>query len=655
MASPSSPLCPKCRAPITPGAPQGLCPKCLLLAVATDAGPPSPPPSQGPPPSPHDLAPHFPDLEILDLIGIGGMGAVYKARQINLGRLVALKILSRSLADDPAFLERFEREARVLGRLNHTGIVTIFDSGTAGPFAYLLMEFVDGVNLRQAMQSGGFSPMDALAVTREICSALEFAHSQGILHRDIKPENILIDHSGHVKIADFGIAKLIGDHGNDHATLTANGAILGSMHYMAPEQFDSPARIDHRADIYSLGVVLYELLTGELPIGRFKPPSEKSTADARIDEIVMRTLERERDARFKDVQQLKTHVDAATRPAPPSNPAPPDRKTTRLANTALLCTTLSLIIAALGAIPIYQIESINQSDTPIHVSPLPIAALSLFLIAITAIPGTIFALRTLRLLRSPDSNPAGLKRSIISALAWPAIVVALMLAFAIATAFADNAVGTVWRMLLAALLIVASGLGITTIAGLFRSMSARPPAAAPTRPRIWPFATAASLALLCSAAYLLKVRSSNDSYLHPSGTRMAMDISLPPGTSLSYQLIRVSSDGHESPMDINGRIFAPPDSPLLASLVVLTTARWKNSALQQIEISHHSPTGSTSRKTIQLDDPWKFTSSGSAHLQLTQGLKERAELASRSNWYGKKLESLYLVTVASPPPPDPAP
>jgi serine/threonine protein kinase len=135
MASPSSPLCPKCRAPITPGAPQGLCPKCLLLAVATDAGPPSPPTSQGPPPSTHDLAPHFPDLEILDLIGIGGMGAVYKARQLNLGRFVALKILSRSLADDPAFLERFEREARVLGRLNHTGIVTIFDSGTAGPFA----------------------------------------------------------------------------------------------------------------------------------------------------------------------------------------------------------------------------------------------------------------------------------------------------------------------------------------------------------------------------------------------------------------------------------------------------------------------------------------------------------------------------------------
>ncbi|RFC51773.1 MAG: Serine/threonine protein kinase [Verrucomicrobia bacterium] len=578
------------------------------------------------------------------------MGAVYKARQLNLGRVVALKILSRSLADDPAFLERFEREARVLGRLNHTGIVTIFDSGTAGPFAYLLMEFVDGVNLRQAMQSGGFSPMDALAVTREICSALEFAHSQGILHRDIKPENILIDHSGHVKIADFGIAKLIGDHGNDHATLTTHGAILGSMHYMAPEQFDSPARIDHRADIYSLGVVLYELLTGELPIGRFKPPSEKSTADARIDEIVMRTLERERDARFKDVQQLKTHVDAATRPAPPSSPALPDRKTTRLASTALLCTALSLIIAALGAIPIYQIESIHQRGTPI-----PIAAFSLFLIAITAIPGTILALRALRILRTPDSHPAGLKRSIISALAWPAIVVALMLAFAIATAFADNAVGTVSRLLLVALLVVASGLGITTIAGLFRSMSARPPSAAPTRPRIWPFATAASLALICSAAYLLKVRSSNDTYLHPSGTRTAMDISLQPGTSFSYQLIRVSTDGHESPMNINGRIFAPPNSPLLASLVVLTTDRWKNNAHQQIEISHHSPVGSTGRKTIQLDEPWSFTSSGSAQLQLTQGLKERSELASRSNWYGKKLESLYLETVASPPPPDPAP
>jgi hypothetical protein len=134
-----------------------------------------------------------------------------------------------------------------------------------------------------------------------------------------------------------------------------------------------------------------------------------------------------------------------------------------------------------------------------------------------------------------------------------------------------------------------------------------------------------------------------------------MDISLQPGTSFSYQLIRVSTDGHESPMNINGRIFAPPNSPLLASLVVLTTDRWKNNAHQQIEISHHSPVGSTGRKTIQLDEPWTFTSSGSAHLQLTQGLKERSELASRSNWYGKKLESLYLETVASPPPPDPAP
>ena len=141
---PTNSICPKCSAPIAEGAPQGLCPKCVLLGVATTAGAAKPRTKEPQAPSPQEIAPHFPELEVLELIGVGGMGAVYKARQIKLGRLVALKILSSSLAEDPEFLERFDREARVLGRMSHPGIVTIFDSGVAGPCAYLLMEFVDG-------------------------------------------------------------------------------------------------------------------------------------------------------------------------------------------------------------------------------------------------------------------------------------------------------------------------------------------------------------------------------------------------------------------------------------------------------------------------------------------------------------------------------
>ena len=357
-------ICPKCSTPIADGAPQGLCPKCVLLGAATSAGAPKARTKEPQAPAPQEIAAHFPELEVLELIGVGGMGAVYKARQIKLGRIVALKILASNLADDAEFLERFDREARVLGRLNHPGIVTVFDSGMAGPCAYLIMEFVDGVNLRQAMQTGGFTPGEALAITQEICSALEYAHGQGILHRDIKPENILIDTNGRVKIADFGIAKLVGEQGSEHATLTMKGALLGSMSYMAPEQFDAPGDVDQRADIYSLGVVLYELLTGELPRGRFGPPSDKSAVDARIDEIVMRTLEREREARFPNVQQMKTQVDAATQPGfapPPADEPPMEKKTARFATASLVCTVLSLIAGIFLVLPLltYLLSSSN--------------------------------------------------------------------------------------------------------------------------------------------------------------------------------------------------------------------------------------------------------------------------------------------------------
>jgi len=169
------------------------------------------------------------------------------------------------------------------------------------------MEYVDGANLREAMRTGDLTPVQALAIVPQICDALQYAHDQGVVHRDIKPENVLLDKEGTVKIADFGLAKLITTTPDDR-TLTRQGLVMGTPHYMAPEQIEKPAEVDHRADIYSLGVVLYEMLTGELPIGRFAPPSEKVHVDVRLDEVVLRALEKDVDRRYQAVVDVKTGI-----------------------------------------------------------------------------------------------------------------------------------------------------------------------------------------------------------------------------------------------------------------------------------------------------------------------------------------------------------
>jgi len=221
--------------------------------------------------------------------------------------VVALKILPQQLSKDAGFAERFAREARALARLNHPNIVDVYDLGQAGAIYYFLMEFVDGVNLRQMIESHRLSPTEALAIMSQICEAMEYAHSEGVVHRDIKPENILVDHKGRVKIADFGLSKLLGTKGQA-VQLTQAGHVLGTMHYMAPEQFENPLQADHRADIYSLGVVFYEMLTGELPLGRFAPPSQKAAVDARLDELVLRTLDKEPGRRFQQASELRYQV-----------------------------------------------------------------------------------------------------------------------------------------------------------------------------------------------------------------------------------------------------------------------------------------------------------------------------------------------------------
>jgi len=333
--------CSECGGQLPADAPQGLCPQCLMkaglqtgadvnkadsVAAQSDVPTSAALPSEFVPPEPAELARQFPQLDILELLGQGGMGAVYKARQRQLDRVVALKILPPGIGKGPAFAERFTREAKALAKLNHPGIVTLYEFGQADGLFFFLMEFVDGVNLRHLLEAGRLSPREALAIVPQICDALQYAHDHGIVHRDIKPENILLDRQGRVKVADFGLAKLVGTEGEPSAAgvgvagsavLTEAGKVMGTPQYMAPEQRQHPTEVDHRADIYSLGVVFYQMLTGELPGKPIEPPSRKVQVDVRLDEVVLRALEKEPERRYQQVSEVKTMVESISSSSSP--------------------------------------------------------------------------------------------------------------------------------------------------------------------------------------------------------------------------------------------------------------------------------------------------------------------------------------------------
>jgi serine/threonine-protein kinase len=239
---------------------------------------------------------------------------VYKARQKGLDRLVALKILPDEVGHDVKFALRFTREARALARLNHPHIVSVFEFGSASGTYYFLMEYVDGSTLRDVILAKELPPQQALAIVPHLCDALQYAHDQGVVHRDIKPDNILLGKSGQVKIADFGLSRLLGGEGNEDV-LTGTHQVMGTLRYMAPEQMEGAHHVDHRADIYSLGVVIYEMLTGELPIGRFAVPSQKAHIDVRLDEVVLRTLEKEPQLRYQRASDVKTDLESIVRTA----------------------------------------------------------------------------------------------------------------------------------------------------------------------------------------------------------------------------------------------------------------------------------------------------------------------------------------------------
>jgi predicted Ser/Thr protein kinase len=306
---------------------------------------------------PAEIAGLFPQFEILECLGRGGMGVVYKARQKSLNRLVALKILAPEREQNVSFAKRFALEAETLAKLDHPNIVAVHDFGEAGGMFYLVMEFVDGVNLQQLISGRRISPREALAIVPQICDALQFAHDRGVVHRDIKPENILLDRRGRVKVADFGLAKLVGIGGGAAAgspaaassTMTEAGKIMGTPPYMAPEQFRHPAEVDHRVDIYGLGVVLYQMLTGELPGKQLEPPSRKVQIDVRLDEVVLRALEKDPGRRYTQASVLKTELETiagseAPTPASAEATAEPSGNLASLRETAATFTQFQQII-----------------------------------------------------------------------------------------------------------------------------------------------------------------------------------------------------------------------------------------------------------------------------------------------------------------------
>jgi len=253
--------------------------------------------------------PHIPGYVLLEVIGRGGMGEVWRAEQISLKRTVAVKLLPSTFERTPEFVGRFEKEASALALLSHPNIIQVIDRGIADERYYIVMEYVSGPSLREKISNGRLDLQESVQLISAIARAVDYMHAQAVIHRDLKPDNILLDAMGNVKVADFGLAGIQG--GAKELALTATAVAMGSVNYMAPEQRRDTKHVDHRADIYSLGVILYEMLTGELPVGRFKMPSE---VDARfpkgLDEVVSQMLQADSKARPARASQVADRLEA---------------------------------------------------------------------------------------------------------------------------------------------------------------------------------------------------------------------------------------------------------------------------------------------------------------------------------------------------------
>jgi serine/threonine-protein kinase len=262
--------CQQCGGALTRRAAEGLCPRCLmesavLLAVSSEAasvdqGAHAPKPDVAhPPPA---LSGRFGNYELIARIAAGGMGVVYKARQLGLERVVAIKVLPFGTFTRDEFIRRFQLEAGAAARLRHPNIVTIYEVGRADGFPFFSMEYVEGATLADLVRGGPLEPGRAVRLVRAVAEAIHYAHQQGILHRDLKPSNVLVDALDQPRITDFGLARNLADD----SELTVSGQALGSPNFMPPEQAEGRHKeMTPRSDVYALGAMLYYLLTGRPP------------------------------------------------------------------------------------------------------------------------------------------------------------------------------------------------------------------------------------------------------------------------------------------------------------------------------------------------------------------------------------------------------
>lgn len=257
--------------------------------------------------------PKIAGFDIFYQIGRGAMGSVYRGRQIKTGRIVAIKILSCDLSERSDLVARFEREAYALKSLAHRNVVSIIDAGNVEDLHYLAMEFIDGITLRARINRGSIDLKEACFVTTEILNGLKAAHRHGIIHRDLKPENVLLSYDGHdftnlptrIVVVDFGLVGIEALMFDPHPNLTRSKVTMGTVNYMAPEQHVDAKRVDQRSDLYSAGVILFEMLTKELPLGRSLLPNERGLdVPKEVDNILAKALARQVDERYRSADDF---------------------------------------------------------------------------------------------------------------------------------------------------------------------------------------------------------------------------------------------------------------------------------------------------------------------------------------------------------------
>lgn len=300
----------------------------------------------------------IPGYRLLEVVGKGGMGEVHAAMQLSLGRKVAIKLLAPNLASDASFVARFEKEAAALAALSHPHVVAIVDKGQADGTYFLVMEFVTGPSLRELMRAPEFDSTSALKAMLEVARAIEYAHKRGVIHRDLKPENILLDDpAGRIaKVSDFGLAAFLVGEAAARYDVTGTHVAMGTAAYMAPEQRTDAKNADHRADLYALGVMLYETLTGQLPVGSFAPPSQlKPGLDPRLDSIIDRCLKQAPVDRYASAAALISDLEplapnSFTRPPTPLSPIQKVAHSARRAAKATARGTALLIVLAAASV-----------------------------------------------------------------------------------------------------------------------------------------------------------------------------------------------------------------------------------------------------------------------------------------------------------------